>query len=315
VAEALTGGCLCGGVRFELTEPPVSASYCHCTRCQKRTGTAASPQARIVPGSIHVTGEELVRAYEPPDGFPKAFCSACGSALWSINPDTGQIRIHPHEPSSTTTRASGPRTGSSPPTPPSGSRSRTTVSRATRSDLRLSPANLVAMSRRRLAIFASLAGLSALVVAMVAVRVVYTGNDYFTNLVWNLFLAWIPFGLAVYAYDGYRKGIGRAQLWAAGGLWLLFFPNALYIVTDFKWLNEWAGAPIWYDIVLVLSAAWCGLLLGFTTLYLIQGVVRDAFGAASRVGVRIRHPRAGRVRRLPHASSAGTPGTSSPSAA
>jgi hypothetical protein len=91
VAEVLTGGCLCGGVRFELTEPPVSASYCHCTRCQKRTGTAASPQARIVPGSIRVTGDELVRAYEPPDGFPKAFCSACGSALWSINPATGQI--------------------------------------------------------------------------------------------------------------------------------------------------------------------------------------------------------------------------------
>jgi len=106
------------------------------------------------------------------------------------------------------------------------------------------------MSRRRLAILASLAGLSALVMAMVAVRVVYTGNDYFTNLVWNLFLAWIPLGLAVYAYDGYRKGQGRLRLWAAGGLWLLFFPNALYIVTDFKWLNDGAGAPIWYDIVL-----------------------------------------------------------------
>ena len=76
------------------------------------------------------------------------------------------------------------------------------------------------------------------------------------------------------------QGQGRLQLWAAGGLWLLFFPNALYIVTDFKWLKDWAGAPIWYDIVLVSSAAWCGLLLGFTSLYLMQGVVRDAFGAA-----------------------------------
>ena len=73
----LNGSCLCGGVRFEVTEPPVSASYCHCTRCQKRTGTAASPQARIVPGSLRITsGEELIRAYEPPDGFPKAFCSS-----------------------------------------------------------------------------------------------------------------------------------------------------------------------------------------------------------------------------------------------
>jgi hypothetical protein len=46
----LTGGCLCGGVRFEVTEPPVTASYCHCTRCQKRTGTAASVQVRIAHG-------------------------------------------------------------------------------------------------------------------------------------------------------------------------------------------------------------------------------------------------------------------------
>jgi hypothetical protein len=84
----LTGGCLCGGVRFEVDEPPISASYCHCTRCQRRTGTAASVQARIVPGSLRiVSGKELVRAFEPEDGFPKEFCSACGSALWSRNPD------------------------------------------------------------------------------------------------------------------------------------------------------------------------------------------------------------------------------------
>ena len=88
---ALTGGCLCGGVRFEVTEPPVTASYCHCTRCQKRTGTAASAQARIVQGSLNVlSGEELLRAYEPEDGYPKVFCSSCGSALWSTLPDTNQ---------------------------------------------------------------------------------------------------------------------------------------------------------------------------------------------------------------------------------
>jgi hypothetical protein len=88
----LTGGCLCGGVRFEVTEAPVSAGYCHCTRCQRRTGTAASAQARIAPGSLRViAGEELVRAYEPPGGFAKAFCSACGSALWSRRPDDAEV--------------------------------------------------------------------------------------------------------------------------------------------------------------------------------------------------------------------------------
>jgi hypothetical protein len=83
----LTGGCLCGAVRFEVTEPLVSAGYCHCTRCQRRTGTAAAISGRIVPGSLRVlSGSDLVRSYEPPEGFAKEFCSACGSALWSRNP-------------------------------------------------------------------------------------------------------------------------------------------------------------------------------------------------------------------------------------
>ena len=88
----LTGGCLCGAVRFEVTEPLVSAGYCHCTRCQRRTGTAASAQARIVPGSLRIlSGNELIRAYEPPDGFAKHFCSACGSALWSRSREDPEI--------------------------------------------------------------------------------------------------------------------------------------------------------------------------------------------------------------------------------
>jgi hypothetical protein len=88
----LTGGCLCGGVRFEIAEPLQWAGYCHCTRCQRRTGTAASPQARIVPGSLWiVAGEELVRLFEPPDGFAKAFCSRCGSALWSRSPEDHDV--------------------------------------------------------------------------------------------------------------------------------------------------------------------------------------------------------------------------------
>ena len=88
----LTGGCLCGGVRFRVNAPLVVATYCHCTRCQRRTGTAASAQARIQPGSLTVTqGEELIRTYAPPDGFPKLFCGACGSALWSRSPDDPEI--------------------------------------------------------------------------------------------------------------------------------------------------------------------------------------------------------------------------------
>lgn len=84
----LTGHCLCGGVRFEVTEPFVNASWCHCTRCQRRTGTSGSPQGRVAPGALRILeGEELLREYAPPDGFAKVFCSACGSSMWSRSPD------------------------------------------------------------------------------------------------------------------------------------------------------------------------------------------------------------------------------------
>jgi len=82
---SLTGSCLCGAVRFELSEPPDSASYCHCTRCQKRTGGAVSAQVRLVPGSFRWTaGEEHLRVWDPPDnGWAKGFCGLCGSQLFS----------------------------------------------------------------------------------------------------------------------------------------------------------------------------------------------------------------------------------------
>jgi hypothetical protein len=89
----MTGGCLCGGVRYEVTEPLVSASYCHCTRCQRRTGTAASAQARTAPGAVRsVSGDELVGVWGPPGaGWPECFCSVCGSALWSRSRDEPTI--------------------------------------------------------------------------------------------------------------------------------------------------------------------------------------------------------------------------------
>ena len=93
MAFLLTGGCLCGKVRFEISEPPLSATYCHCTRCQRRTGTAAAASARLVPGSLTiVAGEELVRSYEPDDGFAQDVCGAGGGALWSRHPDDPEAK-------------------------------------------------------------------------------------------------------------------------------------------------------------------------------------------------------------------------------
>ena len=91
----LSGGCACGAVRFEVTSPLVSASYCHCTRCQRRTGGAASAQARVTPGSFRIVrGADDVRAWAPEGGFAKAFCGRCGSALFSRSPeDPGIVAV------------------------------------------------------------------------------------------------------------------------------------------------------------------------------------------------------------------------------
>jgi hypothetical protein len=75
----------------------VSAIYCHCTRCQRRTGTAASANGRAAPGSFQiVAGEDRLRAWRPEGGAEKWFCGDCGSALFSRspeNPDRVGVRL------------------------------------------------------------------------------------------------------------------------------------------------------------------------------------------------------------------------------
>lgn len=88
-APSTSGRCGCGGVRFALTEPVHDAGYCHCTRCQRRTGTAASAQARIDGATFRLlAGADLITAWRHVDGgFEKCFCRVCGSHLFSRNPD------------------------------------------------------------------------------------------------------------------------------------------------------------------------------------------------------------------------------------
>jgi len=84
MSAPVTGGCACGAVRYAVTAPFAGASYCHCHRCQRRTGTAWSINAAVPPEGFEITqGAELVHTWTPEDGFPKSFCSQCGSALFS----------------------------------------------------------------------------------------------------------------------------------------------------------------------------------------------------------------------------------------
>ena len=80
---------MCGAVRFSLSERPTQAGYCHCTRCQRRTGAASSAQVRIDGRTFTLTaGEDALAGWRHPDGgFEKCFCRICGAHLLSRDPD------------------------------------------------------------------------------------------------------------------------------------------------------------------------------------------------------------------------------------
>jgi uncharacterized membrane protein len=136
-------------------------------------------------------------------------------------------------------------------------------------------------SDRRIAVVASLALLTLFVIAMLAARMLYTGTRVHSWLVWNLFLAWIPFGLSLLLYERARARATLRVLAPLGLLWLVFFPNAPYLVTDLKHVGHGGRVPILYDVLLLSAGAWTGLLLGLTSLFLVHAAARRLTGAAN----------------------------------
>jgi hypothetical protein len=81
--SALQGSCLCGGVRFEVTEPFLSTSACHCEFCKRISGGYGTVSGRVRTNAIRVLeGDDLLRSYTPEGGSAKTFCSTCGSNLF-----------------------------------------------------------------------------------------------------------------------------------------------------------------------------------------------------------------------------------------
>jgi len=79
----LHGSCLCGAVRFEVSEPFALVSACHCTSCKKLSGSWGTVSGRARSAAVRVVaGEASVTRYQPPEGRAKAFCSECGSNLF-----------------------------------------------------------------------------------------------------------------------------------------------------------------------------------------------------------------------------------------
>lgn len=131
-------------------------------------------------------------------------------------------------------------------------------------------------------LFFPCAAASAVAVALLVARFAM-GAPSHRFLVWNLFLAWLPYLAALGASALARRpgGIVRAlQLAALGLVWLLFLPNAPYIMTDFVHL-PYMMFVWWYDVGTLLTFAWAGCILGVASLHLMRELVRSRLGAAA----------------------------------
>lgn len=120
---------------------------------------------------------------------------------------------------------------------------------------------------------------SGLAISLLAVRNALGAHGYLF-LVWNLVLAWLPYLAALWAsaVAGMRPGPIRALALSGAGLfWLLFLPNAPYIMTDFVHLPG-MDFVWWYDVGVLLAFAWAGCVLGVASLHLMRELVRARFG-------------------------------------
>ena len=118
-------------------------------------------------------------------------------------------------------------------------------------------------------------------VMLIIARVVYSGTHAFAFLIWNLFLAWIPFWIVRF-YDKFeKKHKSLPYLIVFSGCWLLFLPNAPYIVTDLFHLYPKYPVPLWYDLLLLMTAAWTGLMLGLFSLLNMQRIISRKYSASA----------------------------------
>jgi uncharacterized membrane protein len=134
---------------------------------------------------------------------------------------------------------------------------------------------MTAEYRRRMVLFGMLISWC---VALVAVRVARTGSGYYLFLIWNLFLACIPPLMARLLRAAHDRHSTFVVQLALVSVWLLFLPNAPYLVTDFVHLKQSTPLLYWYDLMLLLSCAGTGLLLGYTSLFDVHAIAAERFG-------------------------------------
>ncbi|MEO6000059.1 MAG: DUF1361 domain-containing protein [Chitinophagaceae bacterium] len=108
---------------------------------------------------------------------------------------------------------------------------------------------------------------------MLAIRIFYTGRLTFVSLEWNLFLAFIPYFITQWVNGRISLIKNKWKFASIFFVWMLFIPNSFYILTDLFHLQENNNAPLWFDLLLILSFAWNGLLAGILSVRHMEKII------------------------------------------
>ena len=114
-------------------------------------------------------------------------------------------------------------------------------------------------------------------ILLVALRITVTGSVMYGFLPWNLFLAWIPFAISKRLFKSKEEKNGFRFI-ALSFTWLLFIPNSFYIITDLFHLEQGIAAPQWFDLALIFSFAWNGLMLGVMSVQKMEIIISERIG-------------------------------------
>lgn len=133
---------------------------------------------------------------------------------------------------------------------------------------------------RQLAVIASLVFATLVCLGLFVLRAAHSHSFIYKGLLWNLVLAWIPMLTALVAYNLHKtKSLFNGVIIVSGMvLWIIFLPNAPYLITDLMHLQPYANVPFWYDLMLLAAFAATGLFLGLISLMLMQIIVRNTVG-------------------------------------
>lgn len=118
----------------------------------------------------------------------------------------------------------------------------------------------------------------ALAIILNILRIVLFGKLSFIYILWNIFLALIPFVISIILLNYSEKNKLNKTFFVIGGIvWIIFLPNAPYIVTDLIHLGVVRGVPVLYDSILLFTSAFVGVFLGLSSIYNIEKILLSKY--------------------------------------